>query len=492
MKSIAIMNKKKLLNILGKKDLLEINTKNSLVRNLSNENLIETDLIELISSLVNHNIWQLIKEITWEAEIKAWDLYIVGGVVRDLFLVNKNKKILTQDIDLVVDGNNSSLNIGAGIEIAQTIKQRHPEAKLVVHYDFKTASLSWNEDKRYGSIQIDIATSRTEIYPYPAANPKVQLASIKQDLSRRDFTINALAIKLTSPERGKLLDLFMGLLDLKKAQIKVLHPNSFIEDPTRIYRAVRFAIRLNFNIEANTIQYIYDATKNEIYDKIKSEISILPSLTIRLKNELRSILGTNCWRASLELLSYFGALNYLHPKLTLNNKVLWQMRYAVRFIKYVNPHYKIVQWLLILEILLSSIPQKERNFVATNLQLPSESIKRLSEIQNINKKINQRLSSYCKISDKVKLLNKFNNVELILVAAQSKKEIRSLIWQYFTRFSKISSPLSGHDLKKMGYLPGPKYKKVLSILLDKTLDREIRTRKEAEVIVQQIMARRLD
>ncbi len=478
------MDDKKLLNVLGEEELLKVSAENSLVQTLSNDNLIDS-----ISGLVNCDVWQLIQEIVWEAEVNIWDLYIVGGIVRDLFLAKKNKEISIQDIDLVVDGKNSSLNVAVGIKLAEILKQRHPEASLTVHHDFKTASLLWNKDEKYGSIRIDIATSRTEIYHYPAANPKVQIASIKEDLYRRDFTINALAIKLTFPDKGKLLDLFMGLLDLEKAQIKVLHPNSFIEDPTRIYRAVKFATRLNFSIEPYTIQCIYNATKSGIHDKIKLETSIIPGLTIRLKNELKSILDTNYWRVSLELLSRFGALCYLCPRFVLSYEILWQMRYAARLIKYIDFRDKIAQWLILLEILLSSIPLEERNFIATNLQLPFESIVRLSKIRSINKKINRELLDHCKVSDKVRLLRKFNCIELILVAIQSKKEVRYFIWQYLTEFSKMSSPLSGYDLKNMGYLPGPKYKKVLNKLLDKTLDGEIRTKQEAKIIAQQTMKR---
>ena len=483
------MNNKELLNILKKENLPETKIKNNSDQKLSQNLLIDADLMKLISDSVDNNIWQLLEEIIQEAELKAWSLYVVGGIVRDLFLLKKNQKILIQDIDLVVDSNTSPSNIGAGIELAQTLKKRYPEVLLTVYHDFKTASLSWNKDKKYGSVQIDITTSRTETYLYPAANPKIQIAPIEQDLFRRDFTINALAVKLTSPAQGKLLDLFMGLSDLRKAQIKVLHPNSFLEDPIRIYRAVKFAIRLDFDIEAQTIQYIYNATKNQTYDHLKLEVNIIPSLTIRLKNELRSILQSNSWRKSLELLSCFGALYYLYPGLILNCEILRQMRYVSRLMKYSDPHHKTIKWLLLLEILLSSIPLKERKIIAINLQLPSKSIKRLSEIQNINKEINQGLRKYSKISDKVNLLNKFYWIDLILVAAQSKKEIRYFIWRYFTKLSKISSPLNGSDLKNIGYLPGPRYKEALTILLDKTLDGEIKTKQEAKIMVQTIMER---
>ena len=134
------MDDKKLLNVLGEKELLKVSVKDSLVQTLSNNNLIDS-----ISDLVNYDVWELIQEIIWKAEVNIWDLYIVGGIVRDLFFAKKNKEISIQDIDLVVDGKNSSFNVAAGIELAKILKQRHPEASLTVHHDFKTASLFWDK-----------------------------------------------------------------------------------------------------------------------------------------------------------------------------------------------------------------------------------------------------------------------------------------------------------------------------------------------------------
>ncbi|MHC5828553.1 MAG: poly(A) polymerase, partial [Nostoc sp.] len=138
---------------------------------------------------------------------------------------------------------------------------------------------------------------RTEFYPYPAANPEVEASSIRQDLYRRDFTINALALRLTTPRTGvgaqqaaPLLDFFGGLIDLQAKQIRVLHANSFIEDPTRIYRGVRFAVRFGFQIEPQTEEFIRYAINSGVYDRTAQENSRTPALQTRLKTELKHIL----------------------------------------------------------------------------------------------------------------------------------------------------------------------------------------------------------
>ena len=130
--------------------------------------------------------------------------------MRDLFLSDDAAPLTLPDVDLVVDSAYQTLEMGAGVVLAEAIKAQHPEAELQVYGRFQTAALVWHEapTSPAKSLMVDIATARTEFYPYPAANPEVEASSIRQDLYRRDFTINALAICLTPPQAGQLLDFF--------------------------------------------------------------------------------------------------------------------------------------------------------------------------------------------------------------------------------------------------------------------------------------------
>lgn len=134
---------------------------------------------------------------------QGWNLYLVGGGVRDVLLAKDDEPLLLQDIDLVVDGFHRAADDRAGVELAETIQETYPQARLSVHGEFQTAALLWHQDPILGNLWIDIATARTEFYPYPAANPEVEASSIRQDLYRRDFTINALAVRLTPPRKGE-------------------------------------------------------------------------------------------------------------------------------------------------------------------------------------------------------------------------------------------------------------------------------------------------
>jgi tRNA nucleotidyltransferase (CCA-adding enzyme) len=432
-------------------------------------------------------IWKLLQLAATEAQKRGWHLYVVGGAVRDLLLTETQDILLVQDIDLVVDGFHNSLEVGAGVELASTIQKMFPNARLSVHGEFQTAALLWHKDPELGSLWIDIATSRTEFYPYPAANPEVEASSIRQDLYRRDFTINALAVRLTPPREGELLDFFGGMIDLRSRQIRVLHANSFIEDPTRIYRAVRFAVRLNFELEPQTEDYIRYAIESGIYERLRLENHPAPALTTRLKAELKYILDSHYWQPALKLLAHLDALRCLHSEIVLDESSWWQIRCVSRWLRYLDPHNQLEHWLIRLEILISQLNEQERTKIAHNLNLPKESIERLKYLTQIESEVKNKLLDCDCLSQIFRILHPYRFSNLILVGARSSKKIRRLIWQYLTKWSKIQAPLTGDDLKAMGYKPGPKYKQVLDQLLTKTLDGDIKTREEAEVFVKQMM-----
>ncbi|ACB53555.1 poly(A) polymerase/tRNA nucleotidyltransferase family protein [Crocosphaera subtropica ATCC 51142] len=486
---LPVINDDKLIGIVTRTDLLrQIHQQRKEVKDENGKKVATVScLLPSIRNSLEPSIWKLLEEIAQEAEHKGWHLYIVGGAVRDLLLTRNYEKVLLQDIDLVVDGFHRSADVGAGVELASTIQKKYSNCRLSVHGEFQTAALLWHKDPEFGSLWLDIATSRTEFYPYPAANPEVEASSIRQDLYRRDFTINALAVRLTPPREGELLDFFGGLLDLKAKEVRVLHANSFIEDPTRIYRAVRFAVRLKFEIEPQTEAYIRYAIESGIYEKLRLKNHVAPALTTRLKAELKYILEANYWKPALQLLSELDALKCLHNQVSLDDKIWWQIRCASRWLKYLDPDNKIGHWLIRLEILISQINIKERKQLAQNLQLPKESLERIEIVNTLSSEIQENLKKYDKTSEKYKQLYRYKLPDLMLVAVNCNKKIRRIIWQYLTQWSKVESPLNGNDLKRMGYKPGPKYKMVLDRLLSLTLDGEIQSKEEAEIIVREMM-----
>ncbi|MBW4509481.1 MAG: CBS domain-containing protein [Scytonematopsis contorta HA4267-MV1] len=445
------------------------------------ENIRHPTLAELQARLAP-TLWKLLTQASQAAEKRGWNLYVVGGAVRDLLMASDDvKSLMIQDIDLVVDGFATSADVGAGVELAKEIQKIHPSSRLEIHGAFQTAALLWHKDPELDSLWVDIATARTEFYPYPAANPEVEASSIRQDLYRRDFTINAMALRLTSPRAGELLDFFNGLLDLRAKKIRVLHANSFIEDPTRIYRGVRFAVRFGFEIEQQTEEYIRYAINSGVYDRTAQENNRTPALQTRLKAELKYILQTPYWKEALKLLEKLGALKCVHHSLKLDDELLRQLRLLELCLRRFDPqqNLNIIHWQMRLDTIIAHLAPEYRGKVARNLQLPEDSIARLENLVDSTRVI-ESLTNCQYPSQVVQLLKQYDLPTLILIAIQQKRVIRQKIWHYFTILRHVQPILNGNDLKKMGYKPSPNFKKMLDDLLAATLDGNLKNRYEAE------------
>ncbi|MCL6434965.1 MAG: CBS domain-containing protein [Leptolyngbyaceae cyanobacterium HOT.MB2.61] len=510
-------------------------------------------LLKTLQKYLKTELWDVLTVAARHAEQRGWHLYLVGGAVRDFLLGMmasdpEENQMLMVDVDLVVDGFHRAADAGAGVELARSLQTLYPETRLEIHGKFQTAALLWHNDPSLDSLWVDIATARTEFYPYPAANPEVEASSIRQDLYRRDFTINALAIRLTNPHAGEILDFFGGLLDLQAKQIRVLHPNSFIEDPTRIYRAVRFAVRLGFEIDAQTQGYIRHAIASGIYQQIQNRRDgkpapsdaprdrvSAPALQTRLKAELKYILQAPYWKSALQQLADLEALQCIHPTLKMTPDLWKQLRRVERWLRRMEWQAEGVRdwgagnrkkesgkkekkrrqdleggdewgggnselktqnsklltplpfptWLLLLEVLLSHLAPEHRATVAENLQLPADSIERMQQLETAQKAIAESLLGCDRPSQIVQQLKPYDSHLLVLIAIRCERQIRRTIWQYLTHWSNIKPPLNGNDLKALGYKPGPRFREILDTLTAATLDGTLRTRSEAEAFLRE-------
>ncbi|MDY6897154.1 MAG: CBS domain-containing protein [Cyanobacteriota bacterium] len=480
---LPVLEDGKLLGIVTRTDVLRELHQKTINENREEEKRDnpETPTLAELRNRLAPTLWEFLTKVSKEAKQRGWHLYIVGGAVRDLLLANSEEPLLIPDIDMVVDGFHNAADVGAGVELASAIQKIYPGARLDVHGDFQTAALFWHNHEKLDSLCIDIATARTEFYPYPAANPVVEASSIRQDLYRRDFTVNALALRLTPPQPGKLLDFFGGLLDLQAKQVRVLHANSFIEDPTRIYRAVRFAVRLGFHLEKQTEDYIRYAIESGVYNRTAKENSKTPALQTRLKSELKYILQTSYWKSALQMLGDLDALQCIHPTLKLDEELLKQSHLMERCLqKFDSEEKRFTHWQMRLELIVAYLQPEYRGKVAKNLQFPDDSIKRLENLAEAKNAVVENLDKCVKRSEVVKLLRKYDLQMLIFVALQSPRSLRRKIWYYLTVLSTIEAPLNGNDLKKMGYKPGPQYKQILDDLLTATLDKEVTDKSSAE------------
>ncbi|NJN69887.1 MAG: CBS domain-containing protein, partial [Nitrospira sp.] len=240
----------------------------------------------LLRSRLPKRVVTLLEEAGRFADRCDVPLYVVGGCVRDLLLNIENL-----DLDLVVEGD--------GIAFARQLGEV-VHARVKVHERFGTAILLLPDGFR-----LDVATARTEYYEYPTALPTVEQSSIKKDLYRRDFTINALAIRLNGKSFGEVLDFYGGQRDLNEKIIRVLHGLSFVEDPTRVFRAVRFEIRYGFRLGRDTTALIEGAVKMNLFNRLSGH---------RVLEELKLLLTEREPRQALKRLADLDLLKFFHPK----------------------------------------------------------------------------------------------------------------------------------------------------------------------------------
>ncbi|MBD2294520.1 CBS domain-containing protein [Anabaena sphaerica FACHB-251] len=477
---LPVLENENLVGIVTRTDVLrELHQADAVDEATKKDREIKINLPQLQTKL-NPQLWQLLNIASQEAEKRGWHLYLVGGAVRDLLLAeDQTGTLMINDIDLVVDGFHKAADVGAGVELAKALQQIYQNARLEIHGAFQTAALLWHKDPELDSLWVDIATSRTEFYPYPAANPEVEASSIRQDLYRRDFTINAMALRLTSPRSGELLDFFGGLLDLKAKQIRVLHANSFIEDPTRIYRGVRFAVRFGFEIEQRTEEYIRYAINSGVYDRTTQENTKTPALQTRLKTEIKHILEAPYWQSALHLLDNLGALQCIHPSLKLDGDILRKLHLLEICLRRFDKQKSLNHWQIRLELLITHLEPKYRAKIAKNLQLSDDSIARLNKLIETQTTVITSLPNCKSPSQIVQLLRKYDLPTLILIALQSQRKIKRKIWHFLTYLANIQPLLNGNDLKQLGYQPSPLYKQILDDLLTATLDGLIKDEAEA-------------
>ncbi len=425
--------------------------------------------------------WQILLKVAQIAQENELRAFAIGGIVRDALIANSSSnpassipsKTFPTDLDLVFDGAER-----AGITVAIALHSLFPDTKLQIHDKFQTAELLW-QGVAQGSNQtftMDLATARREIYAYAGANPTVAATTIEEDLGRRDFTINALAIQLDPilGTRGEVLDRFGGVADLAQRQVRAIREGSFAEDPRRLFRAVRFATRLDLAIAPDTYQEIIVTTASGIHDAIGGA---------RLRSELIYTLAEPKAGKMFELLQSLGALRCIHPDLRLPNDLAnsfshqWRrsQHWLRRISRLENKNYTPINFGI--ELLISYLPPQISNQLDLSLT-PEQKNRQVKLAQLI-----QDLPSFCNDAQKISMitqnLQKFDTQTLILAAVQCPINSRKIIWKYLTQWQMIKSPLTGDDLAELGYAKGKQMGQILQRLRAAKLDGEICSKEEA-------------
>ena len=385
------------------------------------------------------------------------NVYAVGGFVRDILMNRPNL-----DLDLVVEGDGVEFAAGLAQELGGRIRP---------HYAFKTALLMVPEQD--GKEQrIDIATARLEYYDHPAALPTVELSSIKMDLYRRDFTINAVAVQLI----GRLLDFFGALRDLKDHTLRVLHSLSFVEDPTRILRAIRFERRFDFQLGNQTERLIKNAMHLNLIQKVSDA---------RIMHEFKNVLQESNAVSCLERMEEFDILKAIHPTLKLAPKkqeLLHEARTVIDWYKllYLSPEPEV--WRIYLLCLCLNAKYPDVSSLTTRLGLTSnvrrEFLAMREQVRTTGKEFKNLLEAGSVTRSALYSLLSPIPLEgiLYMMARTENEEARKAISLYLTKLRDMKLDISGLDLMALGAVPGPVFGETLRKVLDAKLDETAPTR----------------
>jgi len=407
------------------------------------------------------------------ANDKGYSLYIVGGFVRDLLLGSP-----TLDLDLVVEGDAIHLARELAAQIGGRVRS---------HSRFGTAKVIFDEPRPQGfPPSLDFVTARTEFYERPTVLPQVERSSIKQDLYRRDFTINTMAICLDRDRYGELLDYYGGERDLKEGLIRVLHNLSFVEDPTRILRAVRFEQRLGFTIEERTAQLIDDAL--DLLDHVTGE---------RLRHELYLLLNEDEPERILERLEHMGVLSHVHPNLRYTRDMASLFARLRERVHAWPTGDKAAQGedrgdtpilsLCYLALLTSSMTPGELDSFVAHLHIPKSDASFLHEVVRLRESLNELRAPAMLPSTIYRLLHPFSReARFVLTVLTDSERVRQRLELYEQRLSQIAPHIDGHYLKALGVPPGPVYGEILSRVRDALLDQEITSLEQEQEFAQRL------
>ncbi|MGA7277508.1 MAG: CBS domain-containing protein [Desulfocapsaceae bacterium] len=464
---IPIVHERELKGIITRTDLLNrlVNDPANLPKNLLHEENYPSlersrNLTQLLTSSLDREIIVLLQQIGEVADTVNANAFVVGGFVRDLLLKKTN-----MDLDIVIEGD--------GITFAQTLAEQL-NGRVRTHERFGTATVVLPN-----GLKLDVATARLEYYEYPAALPTVELSSIKLDLYRRDFTINAMAIQLNRDQFGKLIDFFNSQNDLKQHAIKVLHNLSFVDDPTRIFRAIRFEQRMDFIIVKHTQRLINNAVKMNLFGKSDDP---------RFFSELKILLNEEQGVSAILRLEELGLFTYLWPDLKphlaidqrLDNS-LKQAQQAISWFKLLYLEDTFEPWIVYLLTIMGRSPITVLINFCNRFQLtPKMKIFLINE-KNLADKTASFLSrrKHLKNSEIFTALRDLNIEGLLyLIALARKSEVKQAVSSYVTALRLQQPLLNGDDLKDMGYQPGPLFKTLLETLLLARLDETVSTRQE--------------
>lgn len=390
------------------------------------------------------------------------NIYLVGGIVRDLLLGIPNT-----DVDIVVEGD----AIRFALRLARLYK-----ASVKRHTRFGTATLTFPDGTK-----MDVAGARAERYDAPAALPVVEPSILRYDLKRRDFTINAIAVRLNTEQFGEIVDVFDGQGDLERGRIRILHPRSFIDDPTRLFRAARLEQRLGFKIEEDTERLFHKAVKDGMLDRLSGH---------RILDQLRLVCEEPAPWPTVERLDALGVFQALHPLLTgtaatkhaffavqtwlqsparheIANIEPWVLNFVALFSPYAPP---------VIESMLKRLHPNNRT---------QDALRAVPVMRRIAKTL--AATTRHAASEVYRLLSPVPvDTVLFFGITSDDAAVRTYCRDYLTRLRHIRLSIDGRTLHALGVPQGPAYKRILEAVLYAKLNGEVQNAREERQKAEEI------
>ena len=450
---IPVVDNGKIVGIITRKDLLTKGKNEGLNRatqldkaspNISNVNV-------LLNEILPSGVLKLIDTAGRIAKENGFVAFLAGGFVRDLLLNFEN-----YDVDIVIEGD--------GIIFAEKFAE-NLGVDVKKYKKFGTAVINLPD-----GIKIDIATARTEFYRFPGSIPEVEYSSIKYDLYRRDFTINAMAVNINPDNFGDLIDYFGGQRDLNGKLIRVLYNMSFVEDPTRIFRAIRFEQRYGFKIEKNTEHFLKNAVELELINKLAGQ---------RIQDELVQILSEDEPLKALRRMAEFNVLRILSPdiKLDENMEGLFAELFNSFAVELLFIKERIERWIVCFLVLVDQLPVDEVRSICSGLKFKASAVEKIitgkeltnKKIVDLDKTHNIQQSYIYKELHDLPM-----EVVLFILTKAKSKRVKQKIHQYISQMMYIKPSITGEYLKNLGLKPGPRFREILNELLYAILDGKVK------------------
>jgi tRNA nucleotidyltransferase (CCA-adding enzyme) len=391
---------------------------------------------------------KILRKVGDLAAEQEYQAFLVGGVVRDLLHMTP-----TRDLDVVVEGDACAIAKHLGRELG---------GKVRIHKAFQTAVVFLP-----GDIRLDLATARTEHYPTAGALPDVTPGSLKQDLFRRDFTINTLAVSLIPESFGRLLDYFGGRKDMTRGKIRVLHGLSFIEDPTRAIRAVRFALRLQFEISRETANLIHTARRSKAFRRLSPT---------RVRREIGMLFEESRLSRAVRALEEYDLLTVIHPRFRTDKKILDRLDRldeAVAWYRMQEKGEDPTGWIMALSILSETLEEEERRKLWRKLAPGKRDLKVLQAAPAAVHRLIYTLAGHRRMRPSIVYRAcQGLPLEILLLAIVSTRrpKVRRALTGFISDLRDIRPDIAGADLIHAGVREGPGISRGIDAALAAKLD----------------------